>query len=100
MGEFVEPWIYIGIAWIVWGLANLLIARSRGVAYPAPWSIMGILLGPFALRLAFRDARPAQGEYTMEMLNRLSEQRAQGALSKKEFEARRNELLGRMPHQR
>lgn len=95
-----EPWIYIGIVWIAWGLASLLIARSRGVANPAPWSIMGMLLGPFAMLLAFREPHSAEGEYTMEMLNRLSEERAQGALTNEEFEAKRNELLGRMPHRR
>lgn len=95
-----EPWIYIAIAWLIGGLTSLLVARSRGAANPPPRSIMGMLLGPFAMLLAFRDSRPADGEYTMEMLNRLSEQRAQGALSNEEFEAKRGELLGRMPHHR
>jgi putative oligomerization/nucleic acid binding protein len=96
----VEPWIYIGIAWIVWGLASTLIARSRGAANPPPWSVMGMLLGPFAMVFALRAARPSDEEFTMESLNRLSEQRAQGALSNEEFEAKRGELLGRMPHER
>ncbi len=96
-----EPWIYIAIVWLIGGLASLLVARSRGGAgNPAPWSIMGMLLGPFAMHLVFREARPVDAEYPMEMLNRLSEQRAQGALSNEEFEAKRSELLGRMPRGR
>ena len=61
---------------------------------------MGMSLGPFAMVLAFTIARPLDGESTMEKLNRLSEQRAQGALSNEESEAQRNELLGCMPHGR
>jgi Short C-terminal domain len=90
-----ELWIIIAV-WLLCGIANLGVARSRGMRNVTSWFVMGTLLGPFGLILALMDARPPKSEYTMEALNQLGELRAQGALSNEEYEARRNELLGRL----
>ncbi len=90
-----DLFVYLGL-WILCGIASMLVARSRGVRNATSWLVLGTLLGPFGLILALMDARPPKAAYTMEALNRLSDLRAQGALSDAEYEARRDELLGRM----
>ena len=90
-----ELWILIG-AWVLFGIACLLVARWRGLKNVTSWFLLGTLLGPFGLILTFMDARPPKGEYTMEALNQLGELRAQGALSNEEYERKRSELLGRL----
>jgi putative oligomerization/nucleic acid binding protein len=97
-GEFVGLWPYIGV-WVVFGIASLLIARSRGVN-AASRLVMDLLLGPVGLILAVRGAHQPQREYTMEELNRLAEMRADGELTDEEYDAKRGELLGRMPYRR
>jgi hypothetical protein len=97
-GEFVGLWPYIG-GWVIFGIASLLIARSRGVNARSRL-VMDLLLGPVGLILAVRDARPPDREYSMEELNRLAEMHAEGALTNEEYDAKRGELLGRMPHRR
>jgi hypothetical protein len=61
---------------------------------------MDLLLGPVRLILAVREAPRPEREYTMEELNRLAELHANGALTNEQYDARRGELLGRMPRRR
>lgn len=91
-------WPLFGV-WVIFGVASLLIARSRGVN-AASRLVVTFLLGPIGLILALRDGRPPAAEFTMEELNQLAQLHAEGELTSEEYDAKRDELLGRMPHRR
>lgn len=89
--------LIIAAAWIVCGIASLLIAQGRGATNTASWFLVGVILGPIGLLLAIVAARPprdAQRNAAIDELRQLAQLKAEGAITDAEYEAKKKQLLG------
>jgi uncharacterized membrane protein YczE len=88
------------IAWLVCGIAALLIAQNRGATNAVTWFLVGVLLGPIGVLLAIIGAKPPKGatprDDAMRTLAGLAELRRQGNLSDGEYESKKADLLRRI----
>lgn len=86
------------IAWIVSGIAALLIAQSRGATNAVTWFFVGVFLGPFGVLIAALGAK-GPGRATgstvgaADELAKLAVLRDGGTLSVEEFERQKRGLL-------
>lgn len=88
------------VAWIVCGIASLLIAQNRRATNAVTWFLVGVVLGPIGILLAIVGAKPPRGatprDEAMRTLSNLAELRRQGGISDAEYERKKTELLARL----